>query len=569
MIRLVQNMKSYITLFSFSLLASLSPDPSHATVDFTSSNLPIVVIDTHGQNIPYDNPRIIADMFIIHNGPGQRNHINDPANDYSGNISIEIRGQSSAGWDKKSYALETQHADGSNRNVSVLGLPVENDWILYAPYYDRSLMRNVLTYRLARQMGWYASRTVYCELMLNGEYRGIYVWMEKIKQDNDRIDIADLNTDEISGDDVTGGYILRIDKEPWRDGFDSSFPPYPGASEKIRYQYHYPRSEDIVMEQEAYIQSFIDAYESLMYQGHYSDPDTGYTRFINTRSFIDYLILNELSRNVDGYRLSAYFYKDKNSNGGKLHAGPVWDYNFSFGNVGYYESWLVEGWQLLYFADNAYFQQADNFLIPFWWKTLFFDEAFIQQLQLRWQALRQDLLNLDTLYAMMDQFADTTAEARERNFERWPGPGVTELGGGWFPSDPRSNYIQSYADELSLTKGWIEARIKWMDKNIPQLSSLAGSKPAAIPETYVLQQNFPNPFNASTLIPYRLSSAGDVQLRILNTQGKIVRQSVNRRQPAGKHTYAFHAQGLASGIYIYTLVIDGRMVRSKKMLLIR
>lgn len=141
-------------------------------IDFTSSNLPIIIINTNSLSIPYDNPRIVADMGVIYNEQGERNNISDPFNNYSGKISIEIRGSSSSRWSKKSYGIETQNEDGSNNSVSLLGLPEENDWILYASYYDRSFLRNVLTCKLANEMGWYASRTKYCELVLNGEYQG-------------------------------------------------------------------------------------------------------------------------------------------------------------------------------------------------------------------------------------------------------------------------------------------------------------------------------------------------------------------------------------------------------------
>ena len=145
---------------------------------FSESNLPIVVIKTNGQVI-LDEPRIVCDMGIIYNGNGVMNNVNDPFNEYDGKISIEYRGSSSQSFPKKPYALETQKANGDNNNVSLLGMPSENDWILYAPYTDKSLMRNVLTFDIGRNMGWYASRTQYCELVIDGDYKGIYVFMEK------------------------------------------------------------------------------------------------------------------------------------------------------------------------------------------------------------------------------------------------------------------------------------------------------------------------------------------------------------------------------------------------------
>ena len=567
-IRFLKKIKGGLSLSLLVIANILNAQQTETTLGFSSSNLPIVIIETHGQTIPYDDPRIVADMSVIFNGSGQRNNVTDPANNYSGKISIEIRGQSSAGWDKKSYALETQNEDGSNRNVSILGLPEENDWILYAPYYDRSLLRNTLTFHLAREMGWYASRTVYCELVLDSAYQGIYVFMDKIKRDKNRVDIAKLKPDEISGDDLTGGYILRVDKEPWNDGFDSQFPPYEGSTDAVRYQYYYPKAREIVPEQEAYIKGFIYGFENLMNSGDFSNPVSGYARYLNVASFIDYVILNELSRNVDGYRLSAFLYKEKESNGGKLYAGPVWDYNFSYGNVGYYDSWLIEGWQLRYFSDNAEFHLYDGFQMPFWWKLLFTDKSFTTQLAERWQALRQNILDLANIYAFIDQVADTTAEARVRNFEIWPGPGATELGGGWFPDDPRSSQINSYEDELILTEDWIRDRILWLDTNIPLLTSITDNAPSGLPASFNLMQNYPNPFNPETKIRYQVARQCRVTLTIYNALGKKVKELINSEQNAGIYSISIDASSLASGVYYYKLSA-GSFVQVRKMILMK
>ncbi len=113
---------------------------TYSQVIFNSSNIPIISINTNGQQIP-DEIRIVADMGIINNGEGNRNNISDPFNDYDGKISIEIRGSTSQAYPKKQYGFETQDSNGNNNNVSLLGLPPENDWILYAPYGDKSLIR--------------------------------------------------------------------------------------------------------------------------------------------------------------------------------------------------------------------------------------------------------------------------------------------------------------------------------------------------------------------------------------------------------------------------------------------
>ncbi len=177
-----------------------------------STLLPLVVINTDGQPIPME-PRITASMKLVDNPPGIYNFPDDPGNGYDGQISIEIRGESSAWYSpKKSYSLETQTDLGENNNVSLLDLPQENDWILYGPYLDKSLIRNVLSYRLFEEMGHYSPRTRFVEVILNNDYQGVYILTEKIKRDKNRVDMAKLLPTDISGDELTGGYLLRIDK---------------------------------------------------------------------------------------------------------------------------------------------------------------------------------------------------------------------------------------------------------------------------------------------------------------------------------------------------------------------
>lgn len=225
---------------------------------FESSDLPLVMINTNGQSI-IDDPSITAWMNIIDNGPGIRNYVTDSANNYSGYIGIELRGQSSLSFPQKQYAVETRDSAGNNLNTSILGMPPENDWVLYGAYNDKSLMRNALTYSLARDMGRYASRAKYCEVLINGEYKGVYTFFEKIKRDNNRVDIAGLTTIDSMGVELTGGYICSID---WIDnaGWTSNYPPDPTNPQNntVFYQYIYPKDNEILPQQEYYIQQFVE-----------------------------------------------------------------------------------------------------------------------------------------------------------------------------------------------------------------------------------------------------------------------------------------------------------------------
>ncbi len=383
-------------------------------IPFESSSLPIVVINTHGQFIP-DDPKMMADMGIIDNGPGALNHLTDPFNGYDGKIGIERRGSSSQMFPKRSFGLETWDEAGNDTSVSILGMPEESDWILNANYSDKSLMRNVMTYYLSRKSGQYAPRTRYCELFLNDQYWGIYIMMEKIKRDNDRVDIAKLDPWDTAGIDLTGGYILKIDKGTGGggEGWTSSYPPpvHP-QDQTIYFQYEYPEFADLQPQQIDYIQAYVDTFETVLYDyGQFREVEPH--DYMDLESFADYFILNELSKNVDGYRLSTFFYKDK---GGKLKMGPLWDFDIAWHNADYCDAYSYEGWAYRFglVCPDDYWQ------VPFWWNKLMAYPEYVQTLRCNWEMARLTVISDDSLMAYIDGVADTLAEAQERNFFQWP-----------------------------------------------------------------------------------------------------------------------------------------------------
>jgi len=431
-------------------ITNYSPTPSwfQPPFIFTASNLPIVVINTNSQTI-LDDPRIVCDMGIIDNGFGTINLISDPFNDYNGKISIEYRGSSSQSFPKKPYALETQDLIGNNNNVSLLGMPVENDWILYAPYSDKALMRNFLTFDLGRKMGHYAPRTVYCELVINGDYKGIYILMEKIKRDNDRVDIAKLDADDLAGDSLTGGYIIKVDKYTGTGGVDwlSDFPNIGGGSLYI--QYHYPQATALQPQQLNYIEQYVDSFEYALNGPNFTDTSIGYAKYIDVNSFIDFYIINELSKNIDGYRLSTYMHKDKESKGGKLTMGPFWDFNLAFGNANYCSGGITSGWEV-----NGGCGDSN----PFWFERLLDDTLYQNKLKCRWEYLRVRSFHQDSLFNFIDSVALYLDDAQQRNFQQWP-----TLGTYVWPN----YYVGStYQDELNFFKTWIGDRLVWIDNNL-------------------------------------------------------------------------------------------------------
>jgi hypothetical protein len=540
--------------------------------DFTSSNLPLVFINTDGQSIP-DGFRITAEMGIIDNGIGNRNAVNDPLNNYNGQISVEIRGSSSAGWRKKQYNVETQDEQGNNLNVELMGLPPENDWILNAPYIDKSMLRNVLTYHLARKMGRYASRTRYCELFLNGDYQGVYILMEKVKRDGNRVNIAALDSTAISGDALTGGYIIKVDK-PGNDGFTSEYPPWNGTSRRIFYQYHYPSDDEILPQQKNYIEKFIDEFEGVMDGLDYADPVSGYPKYIDMDSFIDFYIIAEISKNVDAYRLSQFFYKDRDTDGGKLHAGPPWDYNLSYGLADYYDGEDTDDWMLEELAEGEDIK-GDGSQVPFFWIKLFRDPTLSRQLKKRWEWLRSDVLDIQQIHAFIDAVADTLDEAQQRNFIIWTAPGEPKAAGDGFWPVPAVFYeFESYQDEIDFLKDWIEERIQWIDENILLLTEIDDPEPKS--RDFELYQNSPNPFNASTQIRFDIPADAFVTIVIFNVRGQRIRTLTAGHLRGGTHFSSWdgrndHGVAVASGVYFCRLAAktgERTIQFSKKMLLL-
>ncbi|TND08571.1 MAG: Spore coat protein CotH [Bacteroidetes bacterium] len=520
---------------------------------FTSSNLPLVIINTGNQFIP-DDPKIMADMGIIYNGPGIRNYMTDPHNNYSGKIGIETRGSSSQGFPKKSYGIELWDVNGNSIDSSLIGMPKESDWILSANYSDKSLLNNTLAYHLFTQTGHYATRHQHVELVIDSIYRGVYILMEKIKRDNDRVDIAKLQPTDIAGDQLTGGYIIKIDKGTGSggSGWNSNYAPLGSTNgQQIFFQYEYPNEIDIVPQQQAYIQAYVDSFETALNGPNFASLTAGYSKYIDVTSFIDYLLLNEISRNVDGYRLSTYLFKDKLSNGGKLFIGPPWDYDIAWANANYCRGDDATGWAYRFNYDCS----GDYWQIPFWWERLLQDPVFANHLRCRWETLKTTEYSIATLHAYCDSMAIYLNEGQQRNFTEWPILGQYV----WPNPSPIPSTFQGEIDEL---KNWISARWAWMDANMP--GSLAGCDLAVQSGNAAADfvSVFPNPFHDQLTLQFKLETASDVTIVMSDITGRQI-SFVREKMNAGGQDYKLPVENISPGIYLLSVSAEGRTFTKK------
>ena len=522
---------------------------------FNASNLPIVVINTFSQTI-VNEPKINANMKIIYNGPGMMNHITDAPNAYNNNIGIEIRGSFSSSLPQKPYGIETRNTAMLQNDTVILGMPAEHDWCLLSTYNDKTYLRNPLANKLFDQMGHYATRSVACEVLINGQYQGIYYLSEKIKRDNNRVSIAKLDSTENSGLNMTGGYIIKNDYWDATNSWLLNYNPVDHPTYQVHLVYEYPKPDNITPQQKTYIQTFINTLETALYGSNYADPITGYRAYLSTASFIDYFIVNELSRNNDGFKKSWYMHKDRDDNGGKLKAGPVWDFDWAWTNIpgcSIFSATNGSGWA--YKINDCGPDVNSNG----WYVRLLQDSTFRDELKCRWLSLRNTILNTANLFNYIDSTATALDSAQQRHQQKWATLGV-DVGTPEIGAQPTT-----FQGDINLFKSWITTRIAWLDANMPgtclstRLDELSDSKAIVM---------FPNP---TSEIVYINSENG-----LLNNSTKIIISDVLGREIICKSYQEISANGMAitltnfeSGTYICRFVNNGKDILKPTKLIVQ
>ena len=410
-----------------------------------------MIIETYGQAITYAGRQDYKPSSVVVIEPDAtsgRATMNDPC-DFSGRGGFRVRGRSSSFlWPKLQYALEIWDPYDNDKSVSILGFPPESDWILLGPYSDKSLMRTVLPFQWSNEIGRYAARTQFVEMFLNTDdrylsyrdYLGVYVFMEKIKRDENRVDIEELAPAHNDGPEITGGYILRKD---WAES------PHFDTVTGMELEYREPKAEDITEPQKVYIKAYTDEFETVLYGDGFRSPVDGYVRYIDVDSFIDFHLMMEMPKNSDGYYHSTFMFKDR---GGRLELGPVWDYNLSMGNFGSGDLSSSWGWYYPIRSANGTHK---------WFIRLFEDLEFRLKTADRWFHLRETSFSTPKLLADIDRVALLLDEAQARNFVRWNvlGQQIDYNPPGWTNRD-------TYQKEVDWLKTWLEDRLAWMDMAI-------------------------------------------------------------------------------------------------------
>ncbi|MFA6084395.1 CotH kinase family protein [Mucilaginibacter sp.] len=385
---------------------------------FNFTGIPVFNISSAGPIVSKDN-YVTGNLTINANGFAEQT---------VKSIDLQIKGRGNSTWalfDKKPYRLKF------NTKTPVLGLPAAKNWVLLANYSDKTLMRNYLAFGVAQSLkSDYAPHGIFVEVYLNGYYRGNYLLTEQVEVDANRVNIKELKPANISPAEITGGYLLELEN---RVGETISF----RTKKDIPFVIKSP--EDYVPEQLNYIQGYMQQTEDAIFAANFTDPNNGYAKYINTDSFINWFLVNELFKNEDAKKFSSMFYfKDRD---GKMGMGPAWDFDLAAGNVNYSESVKPEGWWV---KDGV------------WISRLYEDPAFKAKVKARWDVLKAT--GIPAMYASINATKNYLALSQSRNFTTWnildtyvwPNPAI----------------YHTYGGEVDQLNTWLTQRVAWLDSNI-------------------------------------------------------------------------------------------------------
>jgi hypothetical protein len=415
-----------------------------ARVDTFTSALPQVVIGLHGYGALNNNGEVIpgwVHLFL----PGTDGKTFTSAPIMSSAAALNVRGNSSSLFPKKSYNADLVASDGEQNSQPLLGLASNDGWALVSPWcYDRAYVRNAFMYSLSNSIGRWAPRTRFVEVFFDGDgtldagdYAGVSLLTERIQIDPDRVNIANLSPTDVSGSAVTGGYLLKIDvNDADHFGFvtDHGIPNLDSASVIVVN----PKAQDLPQAQRDYIRGYVQTTEDALFAGRASGwHDRTYLDYVDLPSWVDHHLLEVLSGNIDALSHSDYFSKDR---GGKIVAGPLWDFDRAMNS---YDARTLspEGWNGGPVDVWAYG----------WYGVLATDPEFMQAWVDRWQSLRQNELADSALGALADSLAaEVTPQAAARDAARWP-DNLSPTGSG-------------FAGEISRIKDWLARHASWIDR---------------------------------------------------------------------------------------------------------
>lgn len=411
-------------------------------------DLPVLVLDNYGQGKP-DRKYVDTAALLFEPVNGTTSFAATPT--LASRAGIKLRGQSSATFPKAPYRVEFRDNQGDDLNLPLLGMPADADWVLRGPYPDKALIRDAFVYGLGRDLGLAAPRFAFVELYHNvdsgtlgpEDYQGVYLLTETIENAKHRLDLKQLRPDDVTPPAIEGGYIWKFD---WMAA-EEPILQCQGSPTTCWNYLEVVDPDPLQPAQRDWLTQHLQQFNDMLQRPDFADPQTGYRAWIDVRSFIDRLIIGELTREMDSYVRSAYFHKDR---GGKIKAGPLWDFDLSFGVGGFFNNSQIAGWQ---------YEQMRQPMTNNWYNRLMTDPAFVNEVRARWQELRRGILSDAQLNARIAALTAPLVNAAERNFQKWP-----ILSSPWvsFFITPTAPTWQGQVDAM---RDWMLRRAAWLDSS--------------------------------------------------------------------------------------------------------
>lgn len=388
-------------------------------------------------------------------------------------VSLKIHGQSSQTYNQKSYTLEFYDKDykslSKDEQLNFAGLPKGENFVLTSNYVDRSDMRNPLAFSLAKEFGegrpdaagkgdYFGTIWTFAQVSINMGYEGLYTLSARVERGKERLDIAKVDEEHYEDFDWIGEICTGVKDADYH------------SKKKTFIKFRYPETKSLLKfedktKAETAKQAMIndvEKFETMLSGSGFADPKTGYAASIDVPNFIDFIILQEVAKNVDGLRRSVWF----RHVGGKFAMGPVWDFDGAFGNLNMYGMNSTSGW-LLDFGQDTWYSKGglEQFPAAFWFRRLVQDPAFAHQLRSRYYAYRMPggILTDENIDKLIGSFKKDIGDAGKRNEERWAYTHINPLHSLIFNASP---FDRGYEDNVAILRTWVKERLRWMDKNI-------------------------------------------------------------------------------------------------------
>lgn len=411
--------------------------PDSLTVKIDSTNLPIVFVNTQGHDIERDK-YVTAYVKMIDNGTGMNfgdtiEHARQQVN-FEGYMEIKYRGFSSyRGANKRSYTIRAvdMQKSGKAKKSKLLGMRKGKKWALRAGYYDRSMIRDALTFELARPYMDFVPQTRFCEMVIDGVYHGIYCMSELVTADRLKL--------EKPGDDgsgATGGYLLEIDNHHKDEAL------YLSKHWVLGILPEYPDKEKLSPSQQTYIRDYLQRIE----HAFQANDSSVFAHDIDMISMVDYQLASEFSHNGDAYVFSTFMYKHRDDKDSKLRFS-LWDFDLAYGNYARKGASDTDTWM---------YEKKDA-----WWGEAMKIPAYADCVKKRWKQYRSEAYSDEHVAQVVDSLANvlTAGGAEQRNADAWNWWDLQ-----WASSVRPQKYMSSsYEEEINYLKEWISRRLQWMD----------------------------------------------------------------------------------------------------------